>query len=69
MCSQGMSATVCGDAKIKDLSFLGAKSCVLPEVEIGKEAIIAAGSLVNKDVKGGTRVKGVPAKNFRYEIQ
>ena len=60
----GTSATVCGDAKIKDLSFLGAKSCVLPEVEIGKEAIIAAGSLVNKDVKGGTRVKGVPAKKF-----
>ena len=29
-----------------------------------KEAIIAAGSLVNKDVKGGTRVKGVPAKKF-----
>ena len=32
-------------------------------MEIGKEAIIA-GSLVNKDVKGGTRVKGVLAKKL-----
>ena len=42
--------------------FIGAGTRILPGVSIGPNAIVAAGSLVNKDVPPGTIVGGVPAK-------
>lgn len=42
--------------------FIGAGSRILPDVKIGPNAIVAAGSLVNKDVLPGTVVGGVPAR-------
>lgn len=39
---------------------MGAK--ILPGVNIGDNAVIGAGSVVNKDVKAGCKVAGVPAK-------
>ena len=43
-------------------NFVGFGSTILGDVTIGKRAIIAAGSLVNKDVPAGAIVGGVPAK-------
>jgi acetyltransferase-like isoleucine patch superfamily enzyme len=42
--------------------WIGAKSVILANVRIGEGAVIAAGSLVNKDVAAYTIVAGVPAK-------
>ncbi len=42
--------------------WLGAYSIVLPGVEIGNGAVIAAGSVVTKNVPSYTIVGGVPAK-------
>ena len=47
---------------IKDNCFVGANSTVLAGVTIGPNAIIAAGSMVNKDVPPGKVVGGVPAR-------
>lgn len=49
---------------IKDYVFIGPRSVILPGVTIGKGAIIAAGSIVTKDVKEKEIVGGVPAKSI-----
>ncbi len=47
---------------IQSGAWLGPRCIVLPGVTIGRGAVVAAGSLVNKDVDEHTRVAGVPAK-------
>ena len=46
-------------------AWLGARCTILPGVTIGDGAVIAAGSLVAKDVPPNTLVGGVPAKQIR----
>lgn len=48
--------------KIRDGVFLGAKSTVLGNVEIGQGATVAAAALVNKPVPAGYTAVGIPAK-------
>jgi len=40
---------------------IGAGAVVLPGIEIGADARVAANSLVTEDVPSGTTVAGVPA--------
>lgn len=42
--------------------FVGSNTTILTNVTIGSNVVIAAGSLVNKDVPDGKIVGGVPAK-------
>lgn len=51
--------------KIEDDVWIGSNATVLPGVTIGKNAIIAAGAVVTKDVGKNTVVAGVPAKYIR----
>ena len=51
-----------GCIEVMDNVFIGAGSTILPDTRIGPNAIIAAGSMVTKDVPAGTVVGGVPAK-------
>jgi acetyltransferase-like isoleucine patch superfamily enzyme len=44
---------------------VGAGSIVLPGVEVGEEAFVAAGSVVTRDVAARTLVMGAPAKVVR----
>ena len=50
-----------GCIDIKDNVFVGSNSTILPNVTIGPDTIVAAGSLVNKSIRGGVYA-GVPAK-------
>ncbi len=50
---------------IEDYVFIGPRAIILPGVTIKKGAIIAAGAVVNKDVKEGILVGGVPAREIR----
>lgn len=50
---------------IEDDVWIGAKAVILPNVTIGKGAIVAAGSVVNRDVAPYTIVGGVPAKYIK----
>lgn len=50
------------DVTIGNDVWIGAKSVILPGVTIGDGAVIAAGSIVNKDVAPYSIVAGVPAK-------
>ena len=47
---------------IEDNVWLGANVVVMPGVTIGKHSVVAAGSVVTKDVPPDTIVGGVPAK-------
>lgn len=51
-----------GKVIIEDFAFIGARSVIMPNVTIGKNAVVAAGSIVTKSVKSGTVVGGNPAK-------
>lgn len=50
-----------GCIDIRDNVFIGSNSTILPNVTIGPDAIVAAGSLVNKSISGGVYA-GVPAR-------
>lgn len=50
-----------GDIRIGEHAMIGAGAIVLPGVEIGAEAQVAANSLVVDDVPSGETVAGVPA--------
>ncbi len=51
-----------GDVFIGDRVMIGANSTILPGVVIGDDAVVSAGSLVNRDVPAGAFVGGNPAK-------
>jgi acetyltransferase-like isoleucine patch superfamily enzyme len=48
--------------EIQDYATIAAASCILPGVIVGKHALVAAHSLVNRDVGDHAVVGGVPAK-------
>jgi acetyltransferase-like isoleucine patch superfamily enzyme len=53
---------VAGPIAIEDHVWIGARAIVLPGVTLGRGAVVAAGSVVTKNVAPMTIVAGVPAK-------
>jgi maltose O-acetyltransferase len=51
--------------KINDDVWIGARSTILPGVELGKGAVVGAGSVVTKNVPEFTIVAGNPAKTIK----
>ena len=60
--SQGHSK---GKIIIKAGAWIGANAVILPDVTIGKGAVVAAGAVVTKDVPPYSLVAGVPARVIR----
>lgn len=58
----------CGDIVVGDDVWFGARTTVLSNVTIGQGAVIAAGSVVTKDVPPYAIVGGVPAKIIKYRF-
>ncbi len=50
---------------IGDDIWIGANAVILPGVTIGSHSVVAAGSVVTKDVPPHSLVAGVPAKIIR----
>jgi acetyltransferase-like isoleucine patch superfamily enzyme len=58
------------DAQLKGATLrracrVGAGAVILPGIEVGEEAFVAAGSVVTRDVPARTLVMGAPAKKVR----
>ncbi|WP_436344171.1 acyltransferase [Natronorubrum sp. FCH18a] len=51
-----------GEVRIGERAMIGAGAIVLPGVQIGADARVAANSLVTRDVPPGTTVAGIPAE-------
>lgn len=51
-----------GPIDIRDNVFIGHQAIVMPGVTIGPDAVVAAGSVVTRDVPPGTVVGGIPAR-------
>ena len=51
-----------GSVRIEDYAFIGTRAMIFPGVTVGRGAVIAAGSLVSKDVPPMTIVAGAPAR-------
>ncbi|HEU4902670.1 MAG TPA: sugar O-acetyltransferase [Flavisolibacter sp.] len=58
-------ALLCKPIVIKRKAWIGAAATILPGVTIGENAVVAAGSVVTKDVPANTVVGGVPAKALK----
>lgn len=65
-----------GDVVIGNFVWIGYRALVMPGVTIGDGAVVAAGSVVTKDVEPYTIVAGVPAKkigerrrDLQYELE
>ncbi|KAA1193788.1 CatB-related O-acetyltransferase [Photorhabdus heterorhabditis] len=57
-----------GDTHIHDGVWLGIRSMIMPGVTIGEGAIVAANSVVTKDVEPYSLVAGSPAKLVKYRF-
>jgi acetyltransferase-like isoleucine patch superfamily enzyme len=53
-----------GDVVIEDYAWIGSRAMILPGVTIGRGAVVAAGSIVRKDVAPMSIVAGMPAKEI-----
>lgn len=58
-----------GKIDIRDNVFIGHQAIVMPGVTIGPDAVIAAGSVVTRDVPPGAVVGGIPAKQISTVAQ
>jgi acetyltransferase-like isoleucine patch superfamily enzyme len=53
---------IAGAVAIEDYVWVGARAIIMPGVTLGRGSVVAAGSVVTKDVEPLTIVGGVPAK-------
>ncbi|MCK4826636.1 acyltransferase [bacterium] len=56
-----------GPIVLEDGCMIGAHCVIFPGVTIGKDAVVGAMSLVNRDVAAGSTVVGVPARKMKRE--
>ncbi|MDO9377013.1 MAG: sugar O-acetyltransferase [Ferruginibacter sp.] len=59
---QSRQSLIPGHIHIKKNAWIGAGATILAGVTIGENAVVAAGSVVSKDVAANTVVGGIPAK-------
>ncbi|CAI0925785.1 Chloramphenicol acetyltransferase [Serratia quinivorans] len=57
-----------GDTRLGDGCWIGMRAMLMPGVSIGEGAIVAAGSIVTKDVEPYTIVGGNPARPIKLRF-
>ena len=66
--NDGIDSKLDGEIVVEDDVWIGYRSTILSGVRIGQGAIVAAGSVVTKDVPPYAIVGGVPAKVIKYRF-
>jgi len=49
---------------VRKFAVIATRACIMPDVEIGEDSLVAAGAVVSKDVRPRTVVGGIPAKEL-----
>lgn len=62
-----LGVKIAGNVKIADGCELGANSCMIQGLNIGRETIIGAGAVVIRNIEGKCTVVGNPARVIKYE--
>ena len=62
--NEGSFDFIRGCIEVMDNVFIGTGTTILPNVKIGSNVIIAAGSVITKDVEDNSIMAGVPAKKI-----
>jgi len=57
-------ANLSGFSQVASLSVIGAAACLLPQVRVGRNSVVGAGSVVTKDVPDCVTVMGNPAREL-----
>lgn len=68
-CNINSYCTIVDKSIVKDMVYLGACATVIKGVTIGKGSTVGASALVNKDVRPGTTVAGVPAREMKEQLR
>ena len=55
------NVSISGRCTIGNLVFIGTGATILPDITIGNNSVVAAGSVVTKDVPDNVLVAGIPA--------
>lgn len=63
---EAMEGYIRGPVKIGDNVWIGNRVIILPDVRVGRNAIIGAGAVVTKDVAPYSIVGGVPARHIKW---
>ncbi|MBN2419475.1 MAG: acyltransferase [Deltaproteobacteria bacterium] len=56
--------TVRGTITVRDDAWIGANAVILPNINIGKQAVVGAGAVVTRDVENFAIVGGIPARKI-----
>jgi sugar O-acyltransferase (sialic acid O-acetyltransferase NeuD family) len=67
-CTIGPSSSICGGCELEEGVYVGAGAILLPKLRIGRNAVIAAGAVVTRDVANHTVVAGNPARVIRESV-
>lgn len=67
--SVGPSAAILGDVKIERGAMIGVNATVLTFLTIGANSVVAAGSVVTRDVPANSLVRGNPARVIKRGIR
>jgi acetyltransferase-like isoleucine patch superfamily enzyme len=63
------NADIVGGITIEDNCFIGTNAIILPNIKIGRNSIVAAGSVVTKSIPPNSIVGGVPASLIKTTDQ
>lgn len=55
-----------GSITIEDDVWIGSHTIILPDISIGKGAVVGAGSVVTKDIQPYSIVFGNPARHYKF---
>jgi acetyltransferase-like isoleucine patch superfamily enzyme len=58
----GPGANIAGLSRIGERAYIAMSAVVLDRITIGADAVVAAGSVVTRDVPKGSEVRGIPAR-------
>jgi len=65
-CHISGNAVVSGEVIVGQSTLIAIGSCITPQVNIGKQCLIGAGSVVSRDIPDGAKMMGNPAKNMSH---